>query len=191
MKKWSKRKKVIISILSALLIVLIGAYSFYSLAPFKKYGDTHVTVDQYNSLIEEQYLVSKINYGYEYYLAQVTEENPKTLPDSKIYSDSGFPEFSIDAEQKLTQQANTKKNENMGDVLMSEVDDEMTGVSDLRYSQTGTALDNFGDQIESIKTTAIIALGNQGVYSNNKSKNKKISAEFRLRVERDVNDQYN
>jgi len=191
MKKWSKRKKVIISILSALLIVLIGAYSFYSLAPFKKYGDTHVTVDQYNALIEEQYLVSKINYGYEYYLAQATEENPKSLPDSKIYGDSGFPEFSIDAEQKLTKQANTKKNGYIGDSLMSDIDDEMTGASDLSYSETGTALDNFGDQIESIETTAIIALKNQGVYSNNKSKNRKISTEFKLRVERDINDQYN
>lgn len=190
MKNWSKKKKVIVSILSALIVVLVGSYLFYSFAPFKKYGDTHVTVDQYNTLSDEQQLAAKINYGYEYYLAQVTEDNPKTLPDSKIYGGSGFPEFSIDAEQKLAKQANAKGNGNIGSTLLSQVDDEMTGNSDLSYSQTGTALDNFGDQIESIETVAIIALNNKDVYSKDKSKNKKISAEFRLRVERDINNQY-
>ena len=178
-------KYVIIAIVAIALVICI-----YLFAPIKSYGKAYVTFGQYNGLKSEQKLVDKITYGYAYYFDQHTKETLDALPDSKLYSDTGFPESSIDAEIKLTKRVNNKKNDNMGDTLMSDVDSEMNGESDIAYESDGddSVSQNFDDQIDTIVSTAMIDLSQRGKLTNSKSKNTQIRQEFMLTTERHMNE---
>lgn len=181
-----KKLGIIISIIAAIALV-ICAYLF---VPMRSYGSTHVTFRQYSALSNEQKLVDKITYGYAYFLDKETNNTLKSLPDSKLYDHTYFPESSIDALEKLKKQINSGKNNDMGSLLLGDIEDEMAGDGDIAYVSAGdeSAANNFSDQIDTLASAAMVDLSQRGKMPNNKSKVVKIRKEFTLTTEKHINE---
>ena len=171
-------------------VIIIIAVCIVLFAPIKAYGSTHVTIGQYNAIKKEQKLVDKITYGYAYFLDKETNNTLKSLPDSKLYGSTYFPESSIDSLEKLKKQINSVKHDGMGTLLLGDIEDEMVGDGDIAYVSSGdeSASNNFSEQIDTLSSAATVDLSLHGKLPKDKHKILKIRKELTLTTEKHINE---
>lgn len=167
-----KKKYIVGSSLLGVIIIVI----YMSIGPWIPYGHALLSIKEYKGIKQEEKLIKKIVYGYEFALTDKYDDE-KDFVDQ---DDVGIPKKTISATKILTKRMIDQNGLYLGEQLMGQVYRDFLGKDDIDYkAETNDIKKDVPDQLSSLNKSAMIDLSKRGVLiSSKRQRNINIAKHF-------------
>lgn len=163
-RKKTKQKKIIL-ICSLIFIIVLSVY--IRIGSWIPYGHSLLTIEEYNGIKQEEKLIRKIVYGYEFTLTD-------KYYDEKVFvdqNDVGVPKKTITATKILTKRMVDQNGLYIGEMLMGQVYRDFLGDDDIDFEQKSSDIKkDVPNQLEDLNKSAMVDLSNRHIIKNHSKK---------------------